>query len=538
MNILRITLSCIVLLLGSGIGLSQELQNRLQLKTPFDAIWTHLYHLQSDHYDPSLAALPFPAADSATGIELAINLKQIYDGEGLYVQMNLLPDEVDYTDSTSGKHFYTPFPEQLPEIYLEKIDSQWFYSAESLVKIPDLFRDVYPFGTHRLVSAFSPVNAKQFLGISLWQVMGFFILVALGIFLYFIFSRLFRSLIRYGSRSISTLNHYSEHVASIAKVASMYVLIWVIKIFLPLLQLHARINMFLQVALRVLLTVLMTLLMFKLAKLFIEYLESLSSRTDSKMDDQLIPVIGQIVKGVIIIIGILHVLHILNFNVTALIAGVSIGGLALALAAQDTVKNFLGSVMIFIDRPFQIGDWVESGGFAGSVVEVGFRSTRIRTSDTSIVSVPNGTLANASVTNKGARVYRLFSTTLGIAYDTPADKIEFYMKGIRHIILSHPHVRNTDYYVYFSELGASSLDIFVRCYMETDSYDEELKIKQELNLSLVRWAEALEVRFAFPSSTIYIEEMPGHHSLTPTHRTDVGDLQNKWNNFFGGESVS
>ena len=115
--------------------------------------------------------------------------------------------------------------------------------------------------------------------------------------------------------------------------------------------------------------------------------------------------------------------------------------------------------------PFQIGDFVEGSDFVGTVVEVGFRSTRIKTSDTSIISVPNGNMANISVTNKGARQFRLFNTTLGLTYDTPPDLMEAFLQGVKDIMIKHPFVSNDDIYVRFVEFGASSLNIFVRAYM-------------------------------------------------------------------------
>jgi MscS family membrane protein len=250
------------------------------------------------------------------------------------------------------------------------------------------------------------------------------------------------------------------------------------------------------------------------------------------MDDQILPIIRQILIIIISIVAILNILHILKFNITALIAGASIGGLALALAAQDTVKNFLGSVMIFTDKPFQIGDWVEGAGFAGSIVEVGFRSTRIKTSETSIISVPNGNMANISVTNRGVRQYRLFTATIGITYDTPPDLIEFFIKGLKEIIIHDPEVANDDFYVYFNDLGASSLNIFMRCYMKAPTYDDELRIRESIHFAIVRWAAKLGVRFAFPSQTLYVEEIPGQVSLSPTYKLDQSLLQKKWKEYF------
>ncbi|MCB0665753.1 MAG: mechanosensitive ion channel [Saprospiraceae bacterium] len=511
---------------------AQELQNRLELASPHDAIWVHLYYLQPEHYNPGLSSTAFTGGDSTQRVRWAIRLKQILDGEGLFVQMNLLPREADYQDTVSKKHYYTPFPEALPQIYLERTDSQWHYSEESVKEIPELYKNVYPMGTHRLVSFFANSGGNKVLGISLWQLAGLLILIAMSILMYLIFAWFLRVLIKYASGSIGTIEHYADHVKRIASVGSLYLLVWFLKLFYPLLQFPAKVNMVVQTLFKITLTILLALVAMRLVKLFASYLKSLSARTESRMDDQIVPMVEQILKIVVSIVAVLNVLHILDFNVTALIAGVSIGGLALALAAQDTVKNFLGSVMIFTDKPFQIGDWVEGDGFVGSVVEVGFRSTRIRTSDTSIISVPNGSMANISVTNKGVRQYRLFATNIGITYDTPPDLIEYFIRGLKQIIIHHPEVANDDYYVYFNDLASSSLNIFMRCYMKAPTYDDELRIRESLHFAIVRWAEKLGVRFAFPSSTLYIEEIPGQISLSPTYKVDPDSLQQSWNEYF------
>lgn len=522
----------LLLCIQAWTGHAQELQKRLALGNPHDAIWVHLYYLQPDHYDPGLSATAFIDGDSLQRIEWAIQLKQILDGEGLFLQMNLLPTEPDYQDSVTKKSYYTPFPEALPEIYLEKTDTQWHYSTESTDEIPRLYKRVYPMGTHRLVGFFSSLDSRQYFGISLWQLTGLAILLAVSFIFYLLFVWVLRVAIKQLSRSIRTVDQYQDHVKKMARVGSLYLMIWVLKLFFPLLQLHAKASMVILILFKIILTILLALLLFKLVNLFASYLRSITAQTASRMDDQIVPIIVQTLKIAISAVTVLHILSVLDFNITALIAGVSIGGLALALAAQDTVKNFLGSVMIFTDKPFQIGDWVEGDGFVGTVVEVGFRSTRIKTSDTSIISVPNGNMANVSVTNKGVREFRLFATTIGITYDTPPDLIEYFIKGLKEIIIHNEEVSNDDFFVYFNDLGSSSLNIFMRCYMRAPTFNDELRIRESLHFSIVRWATKLGVRFAFPSSTLYVEEIPGQTSLSPTYKTDPDILQKQWDEYF------
>lgn len=521
------------LLFFTVIVSGQNNAQRLTMSTPHDAMWVHLYYLQSDHYDPGQSAEAFVDADSLTRVRWAIQLKQILDGEGLYVQMNLLPKESDYVDTVSQRAYYTPFPNELPQIYLQKTGNRWHYSDETTSVIPSLHKSVYPFGTDLLINLVPASDQKKFLGLELWQYLGIVILLLTGFLVYWAVSFLLRFIIRKLSGvQLTLVENFTGFVKKIASIGSILLVVWAIKVLTPLLQLPIKFSAFVQVSLRIVLTVLIVLLCLRIINLIKAYLTRISDQTASRMDDQIIPILNQIARIIVIVAGILQILRFLEFNITALIAGVSIGGLALALAAQDTVKNFLGSVMIFADRPFQIGDWIEGDGFMGTVVEVGFRSTRIKIPDTSVISVPNGNMANVSVVNKGVREFRLFNTNVGLTYDTPPALIEAYIDGIKKILIEHPEVSNESFYVYFTNMGSSSLDIFVRAYMVASTYDDELRIKQSLYLSILRWAEHLGVRFAFPSTTMYVEEFPGQISLMPTYQQSEKDVKKKWDRFY------
>ena len=498
-NQMKHLLFIISLIVSATAILGQETVPELELKSPHDAIWVHLYYLQPEQYRPGLSAMAFFEGDSLRRVSQAIKLKQILDGKGLYVHMNMLPQEADYIDTTVQKHFYTPFPNELPEVYLEKVNDKWYYSSASSQALPDLHKEVYPFGTDLFLKFFSNQGQQRFLGISGWQYLGILFLILITLIFYWVLSAFFRWLSgRLASARLKEVLNYNILNKKITRVFTLLVVFWMLKLLIPLIQLPINLASSIHLALRIIITVFLMMFFLRLVNLFIAYMSMATEQTENKMDDQIIPILDRLLKILVVVAAVIQILRLLDVNVTALIAGVSIGGLALALAAQDTVKNLIGSVMIFIDRPFQIGDWVEGSGFAGSVVEVGFRSTRIKTPDTSIISVPNGSMANASVTNMGVRNMRLYNFTLGVTYDTPPVYIEKFLDGIKQIILEHPEVSNEGYYVYFKAFGGSSLDIMVRAYLLTTMYDDELRIKESIHLAIMRWAETLGVRFAFP----------------------------------------
>jgi MscS family membrane protein len=209
---------------------------------------------------------------------------------------------------------------------------------------------------------------------------------------------------------------------------------------------------------------------------------------------------------VIFVGALLQILSLFEVNITALIAGVSIGGLAIALAAQDAVKNFIGSIMIFADKPFQIGDYIVGSGFEGEVKEVGFRTTRIQALDTSIVAVPNGSIANMNIENKGVRVMRLFNTVINLTYESKPEQLKNYVSDLKQLIIDHPRVADENYYVHIKELANSSINVMFRAYLNVPGYADELALKEELIYVIMELAEKNGLDFAFPSQTVYMKK--------------------------------
>ena len=491
----------------------------LTLATPRNAVHVHLYYLQPDSYQPELAArVIYGVPDSARRNKLAIQLKQIFDGKGLYVRLNQLPDKPDYADTLSGNANFTPFPIDLPQVYLEQIDGKWYYSPETVGQIAQLHEEVYPFGADFIVNLLPKFGNRSVMGLKAWQWLGLFLLLTVAILVHLALSRILNPVARRLTRSKRFPSLIEPRlVRKLARLASMIVLLQVLKLLLPMLMLPIETSTFAMTTLRILTTLAIVLILLRILDVVMLYAGQLTEGTRSKLDDQLIPIIRRTLQVVIFLFAILQVLRLLDVNITALIAGVSIGGLALALAAQDTVKNLIGSAMIFVDRPFQIGDWIEVDNIAGSVAEVGFRTTRIQTLDSSIIAVPNGNIANMSVKNLGVRVYRLFNAKLGVTYDTPPDLLEAFLQGLKELILAHPATRKEGFYVHFSEMADSSLNILFRCAILVDDYAGELQSKEELYFGILRLAETLGVSFAFPSTSVYVETMPAE-ARKPTRR--------------------
>ena len=253
-------------------------------------------------------------------------------------------------------------------------------------------------------------------------------------------------------------------------------------------------------------------LAYRLIDVLSAWLLTKADQTKTKLDDQLIPLMSKMAKIFVSVVGGIFILQNLSVDVGSLLAGLGLGGLAFALAAKDTIANFFGSVMIFIDKPFQIGDWVVIKDVEGTVEEVGFRTTRIRTFYNSLITLPNSVIPSTAIDNYGMRTFRRYTTTLGLTYDTPLKKITQFCDELRTLLIEMPGIRKDYYLVEFKEFGKSSLDILLYCFMVADDWNQELKIRTTLNLAILELSQRLNVSFAFPTQSLHIENEPVQNS--------------------------
>jgi MscS family membrane protein len=230
------------------------------------------------------------------------------------------------------------------------------------------------------------------------------------------------------------------------------------------------------------------------------------SRSPNKMVDSLVPFTTKILKTIVVVLGVLIVLQSFGLNVMSLLAGLGLGGLALALAAQDTAANLFGSVTILIDSPCKIGDWVKVKDIEGTVEEIGFRSTRIRTFYNSVITIPNATMAKETIDNLGLRPARRTRQILGLVYETDPAKIIDFCKRVRESILLNEKVVPETVLVNFNNFNTSTLDILVSFHLHVFTNAEELEMQQNIFLGFLKIARDLQVDFAYPTQTVYNRE--------------------------------
>ena len=225
---------------------------------------------------------------------------------------------------------------------------------------------------------------------------------------------------------------------------------------------------------------------------------------DRTFDQQLFPIIRKSLKAFVVVVATLVTLDNIGVNITAAIASLSIGGLAVGLAAQDTLANLFGAVAIFLDKPFRIGDRIQLDSVDGLVESIGMRSTRVRNLDGHLITIPNKTMGNATITNVTRRPNIKTTMNIGITYDTPAARVREAVKILEEIYRSHP--MTADLIISFNKFADCALNIIVIHWWNSTDYKQYLAGMQELNLQVKERFDAAGLDFAFPTQTIHVKQ--------------------------------
>jgi MscS family membrane protein len=218
----------------------------------------------------------------------------------------------------------------------------------------------------------------------------------------------------------------------------------------------------------------------------------------------LLPLLARIAKVAVMAMLLVAVLSGFGLPVASLLAGLGVGGIALALAAQKTVENVFGAVSIGVDVPFQVGDFVKIGDVVGNVETTGLRSTRIRTLDRTLVTIPNGALADARIESYAARDRLRFSTSIGLEYGTRESQMRAVLEQIEAALRAHPRIWPDTVIVRFAGFGASSLDIDIMAWFLTKEFDEFRGFRQQVLLEIMAIVERNGASFAFPTRTLHV----------------------------------
>jgi len=506
-------------LLSPALGADEKHRPSDSCTSPRDAILQLLFWLQPEHTDPTRAATCLDTSSIDTPTQAgdrqaaARSLKLLLDVENLYVVPEDVPNDPNHVDSVTGKSRHVLFPGKFPLLAVEKVEGRWLIDKEMVRKAPELYRERVPLDLDGVVQSLPTWAQGDFAGLHVWQLIALLALIILGIILQKILVFLVGSWLER-----LQVGWIREAMTAAHKPIGGLALSLVLQLGLPGIRLPIGAHHLGILSAQILAAFSIVWLGYRLVDVFADVLGRRAADTESRLDDQLVPLVRKSLKVGITIIGTIFILQNLNIDVGSLLAGLGIGGLAFALAAKDTVANLFGSVMIFIDRPFQVGDWIRMGEVEGTVEEVGFRTSRVRTFYNSVLTVPNARVTDSAVDNLGVRTFRRYKTQLSLNYNTPPAKIDAFCQGVRNLIETIPGMRRDFYLVEFTELGDSGLNVMVYCFMYTKDWADELRARHNFNLAILRLAEDLGVEFAFPTQSIHVEAM------APTAERSKGKL--------------
>lgn len=501
-----------IFVISSGIAFgfqdAEQPQPREQnlLTNPQRAVHTFLHWQQSGHknMDFVITTMKRAEGDQEQKAELASRLLKVLDARGLMIDYDRIPSNPNYTDSLSGLQQYILF-QSLPEVYLTKTaQNEWVFSEATVQSIPDLYASTFSSWFTFLIDSLPDWADNVWMGIMIWQYLAVFMWLLVGFILMKIFQFFLDNYVRkLAERTKVTWD--DDLIDGVEKPSGYIFLLTFYFITYSNLQFSVSISHFLSVTLEIALSITVVWLFYNLSEVFSKYLGVLTSKTDTKLDDQLIPLIRKTLRFFVIVMGVIAILQNNGYNVASLIAGLGIGGLAVALAARETLSNFFGSLTIFLDRPFKIGEWIKTGDVEGTVEEVGFRSTRIRTFYNSLVSVPNSNIANTDIDNLGLRKYRRLKTVLNLTYSTTPEQMEAFVEGIKAIVKANKHFRQDMYEVHFNSFGPHSLDVLVYVFFDVPDWSTELQQRHNFFLEVLRLAKEVGVEFAFPTQTLHMD---------------------------------
>lgn len=533
MNRLFALLFSVMFLPVFGIEYTSEYTQGYDFSTPRRTMVNFMANLQDDQYYPNRAIKSFNFSKIKgrnSKIEKAILFKKYIDARGYLLDEEMIPDEADFLDTVSNLHRYFPFSKE-PDIYLEKVNGVWKFSKITVSKIDELYSKAYPIGSSWFLKLLPRQLKGTFADVHYWKWIGLLYLLAFStIFFYFcrfLVAEIVTKFIEYLGKEQMAL----RLLRPVSGPTAFLVVLGILKLLFPLIQFPVQVSYYVLLAFNIAIPVLIVFVIYKLVDILALYFDRIAEKTESKLDSHLVPLLRRMIKVVVVALGLIFVLQNLGYNVTGLLAGLSIGGLALALAAQDTIKNLLGSLMIYMDKPFQIGDWITGEGVDGHVEEVGFRASRIRTFSNSLMYVPNAKLADMISDNHGRREYIRYKTMLSLTYDTSPAAIQVFIDGLKQITTQYPAVVEEKNQIYLYQLADSSINIQFCIFFLLQEGEDEFAIREELLFRVMRLAEFLDIRFAFPTQTIHVENMPGQIGLTPTAKKDEKEIRAKLETF-------
>jgi MscS family membrane protein len=387
-------------------------------------------------------------------------------------------------------------------------DGTWKFSPSTVSDIPSFYQEIKDkkpvFFNNTFLGQLPDFFYKRFAGILVlqWALLGIFF--ALGILALKITPWGVFWTIRLFTKFGRSQHEYSKRIQSALRPLAYIAMAWTWYAGLLCTSTNPKLLSAAYIILHPLCVVMLTLMLLRVVDIFKLWLQNYLNTAVNRVKSVLVDLSSGVLKFLVICSAVITIIQAFGISAIGILSGMGIGGLAVALAAQQTIANFFGSLTIILDHPFTVGDYIIVGSTEGVVERIGLRSTSIKTFYDSRVVIPNAQLATDVVDNMGRRQSRRFKTTLGLQYNTPAPLFEAFSAGVRRLIELHPDARRDDIRVSVDDFGSSSINIQITCFFMVSDIHDELRARQSLILDIVRLAEKLGVLFAFPSQTSYM----------------------------------
>jgi MscS family membrane protein len=413
------------------------------------------------------------------------------------------------------------------DIFLERVDrgksgSLWLFSSKTLDSIPNLYEEINVVSVDTVLPEFL-VNTR-FAGIALFEWLAVFVGMPLFYFLTVLLSRLISRLVGLLHRRLSRKPDPSNPnflPNPVRLLLLAFVIRWITsKVSLPLLA-----RQFWSSTATVITIMASVWLLILFASWGEEYTRRLLRSRNHTGATSMLRLTRWVVDLLVIFAGVLMTLHYFGVDSTAALAGLGVGGIAIALAAQKTLENVIGGVSLIFDQVVRVGDILKVGDTQGTVADIGLRSTRIRTLDRTVVSVPNGQIANMSLEDLSSRDKFWFHPTVALRYGTTSPQMCAVLEGIRSLLEESRHIQPDSVRVRFLRFGPSSLDVEGFAYVLAGDWNQFLEIQEKLLLRILECVESSGVQFALPSQAFWLSLPPP--MVPPSERCSIYPPENK-----------
>ena len=513
----RVRLAAAVVAVGiAGVPLAVTAQESAEaVSTPRGTVQAFLDACREGRYEDAARHLDLRTFDTSKGPDLARQFSVVLD-QKLWFDLELLstapegdleddlPQDVERVGGIATASGDVDV--LLERVTVDPRSTVWRFASSTVDRIPALYAE---FGHGALGELLpEPFFKVRFLDVTLWQWIG----LLLAVLLAYLVSWVVTWIVHRTIRSIVSRTETQIDDALLGIAVKPFRLLLATAFFFAgvlVLRLAAPAHAFLVNLIQALVIVAVTWLFLRFVDGFREHIKQRLEQEGKLGAVAVIPLGTRTVKAFLVLLAAIAMLQHLGFNVTGVIAGLGVGGIALALAAQKSIENLFGGVTLVADQPVRVGDFCRFGDKVGTVEDIGLRSTRVRTLDRTLLTIPNGDFSQTQIENFGKRDRIRLFCMIGLRYETTPDQLRHVITGLRRLLVAHPRVTPEPARVRFVGFGAYSLDLEVFAYVATSEWSEFLAVREDIFLRMMDIIAESGTGFAFPSSTTYLSRDGG-----------------------------